>query len=87
MAKEITIHDAPETNLGQYGFDEITAVTTGDWIALMAVGGSATLVAVTDEGDNLSSLTISEGVIIPGTFNSITPSAGTILAFRRNPDA
>jgi len=67
----------------QNGFDELTTSTNGDWVGFVPVGGSATVSATTTKGDNLTSVTISEGIFVGGTFTTIAPTSGTVLAIRR----
>ena len=69
----------------QNGFDEVTGTENGDWIGFLVIGSAgATLSATTATGDNLSSIALSEGVYIGGMFTTLTVTAGTILATRRN---
>ena len=68
--------------LGQNGFDEITGTESGDWIAIKAIGGDATLSATSSIGDNVSSFTLDKGDLIYGVFSDIAVTVGTVLAYR-----
>lgn len=72
---------------GRNGFEEVTGSSSGGpYHALMPVGGEATLSATTVSGfgDDLSSATIAEGVVIVGRFDSVTVTSGTVLAYHEN---
>jgi len=68
---------------GQYGFKELSSASSaGDtFYAFKAIGGDATVSAVSGSGDNLTSVTVQQGDVVYGNFTSITPSSGTVLAY------
>lgn len=72
--------------IGEHGFQRITAASTGSvpFCGILVIEGSATLSAVSDKGDNLTSGTHSEGVYIPGPFTSITVTSGKVLGMYAN---
>ena len=69
-------------DFASYGFDEVTATESGNWFAVVPVGGSATFTLTTAQGDNLSSTTVAEGVAIYGEITQVAVSSGTVLAYR-----
>lgn len=77
-----TVQEGTNVAFGLLGFDEITSVKTGAFFCFKAVGGNATVSATSNIGDDLSSIVVQNGDYIFGNFASITPTAGTVLAYR-----
>lgn len=71
-----------ELEFGKLGFDEVTGTESGNWYAFMPVGGAASLSATSLVGDNMSALTLAEGVRVYGRFSTLTVTSGKVLAYR-----
>lgn len=77
-------HQVDHYEFGQEGFDYITGTESGDWIAIQAIGTAGATVALTSKvGDNLPSTTISEGMVVVGSFSDVQVSAGAVIAYRK----
>ena len=67
---------------GINGFEVIeNATKSTGYYAIKAVGGTATINAVSNAGDNLSNFDIISSDIIFGNFSSVTVTSGKVLAY------
>lgn len=70
-------------HFGRQGFRKVTssggAKVTETYYVLTPIGGSATVTATCENGDNLTALAID--VPIYGRFTNVSVSSGTILAY------
>jgi len=96
-------YSVQETNniaLGQLGFDELSVVkvagvpqpTTGNWVAIKAVGDSALvstiLTSIGDDietGTGLDAFELEDGEVLYAPITSVTPRTinGNLIAYRR----
>ena len=72
------------SSFGLNGFDTITgtAAHTGEWYAIVAIGGDAAGNFTMDRGSSLTAHTIYEGTYLYGPCTGFTLSSGTVFAYR-----
>ena len=69
--------------VGDYGFRYVTAGnnTTDSCRAIQALEDSV-ITTTTDKGDALTSVTITEGMVIFGKFDSVAVATGKVIAYK-----
>ena len=81
-----TTQGAVNLGLGLGGWDYIsdTSEHTGDWVAIQAIGGEATIDTLeATNRDSLSSVKLTQDATIVGPIYSIKLSSGAVLAYKR----
>lgn len=78
------IQDLISGSFGENGFrivDNSSTLDADERYYYILVLEAATLNAVTEKGDDISSLTVSEGFEFFGTFSQLTVTSGKLLAY------
>ncbi len=74
-----------QTSTGDYGFRYITSASTpvsGEAYRAIQVISDASVTTTTAVGDALTAVTLSEGTIIYGKFDSVSVSSGAVIAYK-----
>lgn len=74
-----------QTSTADYGFRVITSASTpvsGESYRAIQVLGDAVVTTTTTAGDALTAVSLSEGTMIYGKFDTVSVSSGTILAYK-----
>ena len=66
---------------GKSGFSYVTGTKTGNFAYLVVDTALAEFSAVGDQCDDLPSVARSEGIIIAGSFSSVTVTSGAVRAY------
>ena len=81
-----TIQSISNLSMGQAGYEVLTgtAAHSGDWIALVAWGGSAKFSSITaTNSDTITSGTLPDAAVLVGPITAFTLTSGTVLAYKR----
>jgi hypothetical protein len=94
--RKYSVQEANNIALGQLGFDQLSAVatTTGNWVAIKAVGGDAVISEIlTSVGDDIdtpalgtiSQYILEDGDVLYAPITSVTTVTlrGILIAYRR----